>query len=507
MCGIGGVVSLTDRPPERSWGDLLVRALRHRGPDGEGVVADSRAVFAHTRLAIIDTSQAGCQPMESDDKRHVLILNGEIYNHAALRPSLEQDGARFRSRSDTEVLLTLLARRGPAALSSVFGMFAFAFYDRERGDLLLARDRLGKRPLFFVRTHEWFAFASEAGALMALPFVRAKIDIASVRSYLRFLYVPGPHTMLEGMEKLPPGATLSLRASIPGRPQAIARYWSPPAADPDARGRADSKFFEGLEEDLLDSTRLRTVSDVPIGVFLSGGIDSNTVLSLLHRVGHRPIRTFTVGFAGLPDERPLARLGAERYSDDHVELTIQPDVTNEVPQIIRRFGEPLGDSGIVTAYLIAREARRHVKVVLNGDGGDELFGGYARYPFVTRLDIARSIPGGVALARRFYRDRPQASAIFPALARGDMSGAAQIIGSVISPECEERLVQPRILEAARPLATDVSNHAGLTGAMFEWDTKVYLPDDLLYKVDVAPMSHALENRSPFLDHRLFERLA
>ncbi|MGE5179074.1 MAG: asparagine synthase (glutamine-hydrolyzing) [Bacteroidota bacterium] len=507
MCGIAGVLALTDRPPDRSWGDLLVRVLRHRGPDGEGIYADSRAVFAHTRLAIIDVSDAGRQPMESADGRHLVLLNGEIYNHAALRPALEREGTCFRSRSDTEVLLTLLARRGPAALSSLLGMFAFAFYDREHGDLLLGRDRLGKRPLFFLRTREWFAFASEAAALLALPFARARLDPASVRSYLRYLYVPDHRSMLDGVEKLAPGSTLAIRAGSSEPPRPV-RYWSPPPPDPDARGQADEAFRRGLEEDLLDSTRLRTVSDVPIGVFLSGGIDSNTVLALLHRVGHRPIRTFTVGFPGLSDERPLARLGAERYSDDHVELSIPADVTAEVPAIIARFGEPLGDSGVVTSYLIAREARRHVKVILNGDGGDELFGGYARYPFAARLDRLRPVPGGLAAARLWYRGRAQSGSLFPALARGDTSGAARILGSVLPTQLEERLVRPELLHAARPLAVEAPRgDAGLAGALFAWDTGAYLPGDLLYKADVAPMAHALENRSPFLDHRLFERLA
>lgn len=507
MCGIAGVLSLTDRPPERAWGDILVRALRHRGPDGEGVFADSRAVFAHTRLAIIDPTDAGCQPMQSADGRHLILLNGEIYNHAALRSPLERDGAAFRSRSDTEVLLTLLARRGPGALGSVLGMFAFAFYGRERGDLLLARDRLGKRPLFILRTPDWFAFASEAAALLALPFVRARIDPASVRSYLRYLYVPGTGSMLEGMEKLPPGATLTMRAGS-AEPPRVSRYWIPPEPDPEARGHADADFRRGLEEELLDSTRLRTVSDVPIGVFLSGGIDSNVVLSLLHRVGHRPIRTFTVGFPGLPDERPLARLGAERYSDEHVELDIPSGVASEVPAIVRSFGEPLGDSGIVTSYLIAREARRHVKVVLNGDGGDELFGGYPRYPFAARLDLVRSIPGGLRAAGLWYRGRPHSGSVFPALALGDDFCAARALGSVMDPETEARLVRPELLSAARPLGIEPPPAgAGLTGSLFWWDTVSYLPGDLLYKVDAAPMAHALENRSPFLDHRLFQRLA
>ncbi|HEY6573032.1 MAG TPA: asparagine synthase (glutamine-hydrolyzing), partial [Candidatus Eisenbacteria bacterium] len=438
MCGIAGVYALTERPPDPAWGTLLARALRHRGPDGQGVYHDDRVVLAHTRLAIIDLSDAGRQPMASADGRRQLIVNGEIYNHADIRPSLEAAGAAFRSRSDTEVLLELLSRHGVAGLERAHGMFAFAFYDREEGTLLLGRDRLGKKPLLWTRTPEFVAFASEAAALLALPFVRAALDPASLRAYLRYLYVPAPATLLEGIAKLPPASHLRLAPAARGGVGKAERYWSPPAPDRDAR--PDEAWRRELDARLEEATRLRTVSDVPIGLFLSGGIDSNVILERLHHAGHRPIRAYTVGFEGLPDERAIAAEGAARYADTHTILPVRADVAAEIPAIVRHFGEPLGDSAIVTTYLVAREAAKHVKVILNGDGGDELFGGYARYPFARRADMARALPGGGALLRAIYRGRPELAPIWPALDRGDAAAAARSLSSVL-PEAEERALR------------------------------------------------------------------
>jgi asparagine synthase (glutamine-hydrolysing) len=510
MCGIAGVYALTERPPDPAWGALLTRALGHRGPDGNGVFHDDRVLLAHTRLAIIDLSEGGRQPMASADGRHQIILNGEIYNHAELRSALEGDGATFRSRSDTEVLLQLLARQGPAGLPRASGMFAFALYDARERSLLLGRDRLGKRPLLWTRTPEFVAFASEAAALLALPFVRATLDPGALRDYLRYLYVPAPASLLAGVSKLPPASLLRLQPTARGATDTPERWWVPPAPNPDQR--ADTAWEAELETRLEQATRLRTVSDVPIGLFLSGGIDSNVVLERLHRVGHRPLRAFTVGFEGLPDERAIAAEGAARYADDHAVLSIRPDVAHEVPAILRHFGEPLGDSAIVTTYLIAREASKHVKVILNGDGGDELFGGYARYPFARRVDLARRWPGGAALLRGIYGGRPELAEVWPALDAGDFDAAARALSALTSTADERVLLRERFLGAAAGAARASGSRGDskpreLASAVAAWDAEAYLPDDLLVKVDLASMAHALENRSPFLDHRLWEHVA
>jgi asparagine synthase (glutamine-hydrolysing) len=514
MCGIAGVYSLTDHPPDPEWGRLLTRALRHRGPDGDGVYSDSRIVLAHTRLAIIDLTEGGRQPMPSADGRYVVVSNGEIYNHAELRERLKGEGITFRTRSDTEVLVEALARHGAGAIPSLWGMFAFAWYDRRSGKLLLARDRVGKKPLLYHASPEWVAFASEASALLRLPFVKSRLDLRSLSAYARFLYVPGPRTLLDGVRKVPPGSVLEVQPSGLLEP---VPYWRMPETG-NGSG-TDAPAAEQLERDLdaliLDATRLRTVSDVPIGVFLSGGIDSNTILEALRRIGHRPIRAFTVGFRGLPDERALARMGASRFADSHTEIEVRSEIAEEVPRILRHFGEPLGDSAIVTTYWIAREASRHVKVILNGDGGDELFGGYARYPFARRLDLAASLPGGLELSRRLYAGRGYLDGLFESLSKRRFATAAETLSSVLTPPQEEALFAASRLENGLDRRADrgarvpalASGPSTLTAAVFDWDSRAYLPDDLLTKVDLASMAHGLENRSPFLDHRLFEALA
>ncbi len=501
MCGIGGVYALTERPPDPAWGRLLVDALAHRGPDDRDVFADDRVVLAHTRLSIIDTSSAGHQPMRSADGRFALVQNGEIYNHAELGRALAAAGVALRTRSDTEVLVELLARRGPAALDDLRGMFAFALYDAASGDLLLARDRLGKKPLLWVRTPEYLAFASEARALLRLPFVRARLDHERLRDYVRFLYVPAPDTLIAGLHKLAAGHRLLVRGAARDTPPAPERWWRLPPPDPEQR--ADAAWFERLDAELLESTRYRTVSDVPIGVFLSGGVDSTTVLERLHAIGHAPIRTFTVGFAGLPDERAIARASAECFGAEHVEIELKPDLEHELDGLLEHFGEPLGDSALVTTALIAREAARHVKVILNGDGGDELFGGYPRYRFAARADLAAQLPGGLAALRALAGRAPHGARVLERFAHDGPHAAARELGAIASPAQLDALLGP----PPPPGAPSAAYAHGLTGAMFEWDTGVYLPDDLLVKVDVASMRYALENRSPLLDHRLFEHLA
>jgi asparagine synthase (glutamine-hydrolysing) len=505
VCGIAGVVALGDRPIEPGWGATLLEALSHRGPDGHGVFCEGKVLLAHTRLAILDLSSAGEQPMHSASDRHVLIHNGEVYNYRDLVPALEARGVRLRSRSDTEVVLESLALDGPAAMGRFRGMWADAFWDRDRQELLLTRDRLGKKPIVWTRTPDYFAFASEARTLLQLPFVRARLDRRALPHYLQQLYVPAPYTLLEGVRKLPAASWMRVR---PGSaPEEPVRWWQLP--EPNRAAHADAAWFEGFDADLIEATRLRTVSDVPVGVFLSGGVDSNVVLEALYRGGHRPIHTFTLGFHGLADERPLAAPGAKRFADSHVELVITPDLVPDIEAALAGFADPLGDSAVVTNALIAREAAKHVKVILNGDGGDELFGGYARYPFARRADWARRVPGADLVLRQRYGGRPNAMAALEALGRSQPLEAAAALGGVLSPQSLPNLLAPESPAAHRlaPPSFPGACGPGLVDALFAWDTGRYLPDDLLVKVDVASMAYALENRSPLLDHLLFERVA
>jgi asparagine synthase (glutamine-hydrolysing) len=382
-------------------------------------------------------------------------------------------------------------------------MWAFALWDRDTQTLLLARDRLGKKPIVIARTPEYLAFASEAAALFRLPFVGRRLDRGALPHWLRFAWAPAPLTLVEGMSKLPPASRLEARAGAPV-PEPV-RWWAP--GEPDPNARADAAWFERLDDELLEATRLRTVSDVPIGVFLSGGVDSNVVLSTLKRTGHRPIRTFTLGFEGLEDERARASLGATRFADDHVELIARADAAREIAEILPHFGDPIGDSAVVTSALIAREASQHVKVILNGDGGDELFGGYARYPLAARVARLRALPGGLALLRARYGSRANAGDALAHLAAGEVEEAGRALGALASHAEVDALLAPGpAAHALAPGAFPGANGAGLTAALFAWDSGSYLPDDLLVKVDVAAMAFALENRSPLLDHRLFEHV-
>ncbi len=505
MCGIGGVIALRERPVDPSWAVVLASALGHRGPDGRGVFVEDRALLVHSRLAIIDTSPSGAQPMRSADDRHVIVQNGEIYDFRDHLEALERRGVPVRTHADTEVLLESVALDGVQALEGLRGMWAFACWDRDREELLLARDRLGKKPIVWTRTEDYFAFASEARVLLKLPFVRARLDRRALPLYLRHLYVPSPYTMLEGVRKLPPASFLRVRRGAP--PEDPQRYWLLPPPDPDQR--ADDAWFETFDAELMRATQLRTVSDVPIGVFLSGGVDSNVVLEALHRGGHRPIRTFTLGFRGLADERPLAAIGAARFSHEHVELELDPDLAADVEATLACFGDPLGDSAVVTNALIAREAAKHVKVILNGDGGDELFGGYARYPFARRADIARTLPGGLSLLRRKYGARDNAGPALDAFAAGRTLEAARRLGSYFTEPAIAGLLANRAETAYASPFPEIpgAEGPGLVDSLFAWDTGCYLPDDLLVKVDVASMAHAIENRSPLLDPRLFEHVA
>jgi len=502
MCGIAGVYALTGKPLDPAWGAQLTRALRHRGPDGEGVFCDERVLLAHTRLAIIDTSSLGAQPMTSGSGRHLITINGEIYNHETLRSELERSGVSFRGHSDTESLIEWLERHGVAGLDAVRGMFAFARYDRHTGDLLLARDRLGKRPLFVTRTPDYLAFASEVRALLTLPFVSRRWRADTAADYLRYLYVPSPRTALEGIDRLPPGCTMTVSGMRPGGRHEVQRYWRIPDSDPELR--PDDAWWRVFDIELQEAVRLRTVSDVPIGVFLSGGIDSNLVLQTLQRIDHHPIRTFTIGFEGLPDERAFARSAAARSSDEHVELMVRPSVREDLEATLTCFGEPLGDSAVVTTWLIAREASRHVKVALNGDGGDELFGGYYRYPFACRADLASRVPA--ALSMLGWRE-PGRRSVLEAVGRREFAAGARSLSAVTCEAHLEALLRPGVLQAARPAVGPRQASSGLAESVFGWDAEVYLPDDLLIKADVGGMAHAVENRSPLLDHRIVEHVS
>ncbi|MEU6427951.1 asparagine synthase (glutamine-hydrolyzing) [Microbispora sp. NPDC046973] len=514
MCGIAGIVSTAAPDPE------LVRrmcdVIAHRGPDGEGFYSDERAALGMRRLAIIDVA-TGDQPVRNEDGMVVAVFNGEIYNFAELRRDLERRGHRLRSAGDSECLVHLYEEHGADLVHRLRGMFGFAIWDRARGRLVLARDRVGKKPLFWRSDGDTIWFGSELKSLAQDPGMRREVDPVSLHHYLTYQYVPAPWSIYRGVRKLPPGHVLVWeRGRI-----TMHRYWTP---DWTARRVTDIREEEErLRELLLEATRIRMVSERPVGAFLSGGIDSSAVVAAMAMQSGEPVKTFCIGFEdGRYDERRKARLVAERYGTDHHELVVTGDMLHVLPRLAWQFDEPFADSSAIPSFYVAGLSRRHVTVALNGDGGDESFGGYRRYAL---MDMARALP---------HLPRPLAGVCrFVGTAmveRSDYGTLRRRLGRVIRfagepPSRRYAGLMCRCLEEqkARIYSDDLrdllagadsgslvenlflgSRAATDLGRAQDADIAAYLPGDLLVKVDTTTMAHSLEGRSPFLDHHLME---
>ena len=475
-------------------------AIVHRGPDDGSTDAFGRCVLGHQRLKVIDLD-TGYQPVDNETGDAVAVFNGEIYNFATLREELR--GHEVRGTGDTPILPHLYEENGPLFAERMHGMFALALWDSARDRLVLARDRLGKKPLLWTRLADGtLAFASELKALLRLPGLSRNIDLAAIDAYLALQYVPGDATALRGVRKVPPGHVLV----VEGDSERLERYWSPQAADASA---SDEEWLERVRASVGNAVRKRLVADVPLGALLSGGIDSSVVVALMAQASAEPVRTFTVGFADARyDERAYARAVAERYGTVHEELEITEDVAATLPRLAASYDEPLGDEAAFPTFLIAEQARRHVTVALAGDGGDEAFAGYERY-IAERL--AQRVPtvaarGGAALMRLVPAARREPrSTLFRAARFLDVAGTP-------SRERYARLMEVFPLELRRELWLDprhaspvrlVPPQPGIAGLQ-QLDLETYLPGDLLLKADIASMAHSLELRSPFLDHEVVE---
>ncbi len=516
MCGIAGYVGTA--PPELLL--AMLRRLKHRGPDGTGCHETPGAGLGATRLAIIDLA-GGQQPMASEDGAVSIVFNGEVYNHRELRPRLEAEGHRFRTRSDTEAVLHAYAQLGDACVAELRGMFAFAIWDGRRRRLLLARDRLGKKPLYYWQRNGLFLFASELKALLCHAAVGRELDWDSFHHYLAFGYTPASRSIFAEIAKLPPGHTAVLEDGA----LRLRRYWAlpPPGAapPPTSPGEAAARVREAVR----DAVRLRLESDVPLGVFLSGGIDSSIVVACMREITGQRIRTFAVGFGrGAPsyDELPFARRVAQRFETDHMEEILEPRVEDLLPAIAQHLDEPFADSSAVPTFVVAQAAARHLKVALTGIGGDETFGGYPRYLGVRLSEIYARVPRPLrrpagALLRRVARPS-ETSRNWQDWADRFVTGAdrplpARYIGwmRVFSEPQLAALVTPalggrwrtEIESAHRAAYAGRRPHDPVDGAM-RIDLETYLPDDLLMMADRMGMAHSLELRAPFCDHRLVE---
>ncbi|MFL5918999.1 MAG: asparagine synthase (glutamine-hydrolyzing) [Gaiellaceae bacterium] len=497
MCGIAGLYSPTGAPnPELV--DTMRAALVHRGPDEGSTDAFGPCVLGHQRLKVLDLD-SGYQPVTNERGDVTAVFNGEAYNFRQLREQLR--GHDVRGTGDTPVLPHLYEESGPQFVSRLHGMFALALWDATRERLVLARDRLGKKPLLWTRLDDGtLAFASELKALLRLPGIARDIDLEALDAYLALQYVPGNGTALRGIRKVPPGHILVAE----GGGERIEPYWTLEPAEPST---SDDDWLQRVRSTVAEAVRRRLVADVPLGALLSGGIDSSVVVALMAEASSQPVRTFTVGFADERyDERQYARAVAERYGTVHEELTISEDVAATLPRLAAAYGEPLGDEAAFPTFLIAEQARRHVTVALAGDGGDEAFAGYERY---IAHALAERVPGVAA------RAGAAAVRLVPSARREPRSTlyrAARFLDIAGSPRRERygRLMQVFPLELRRELWLDPRHAAplrlepereGITGLQL-LDVATYLPDDLLLKADIASMAHSLELRSPFLDHEV-----
>ena len=517
MCGIAGKLFFDDRRSVDP--DLLERmgrVLAHRGPDDAGTYRSGPVGFASRRLAIVDLSQAGHQPMASADGRYWITYNGEVYNFLEQRAALERQGVAFRSRSDTEVILALYARHGVDCLAHLRGMFAFAIWDTVARTLFIARDRLGKKPLVYYHDAERLVFGSEPKAILQDPEVPVGVDREALHHYLTFGYVPAPWSAFRGFRKLPPAHYLLVRD---GR-LSLHRYWTLHYT-PKRRESADA-LGEELIHRLREAVRLRLIADVPVGALLSGGMDSSTVVALMRQVATGPVRTFSIGFDRPDyDETRYARLVALRFETEHHELVVKPEAIDLVPRLVYHYNEPFADSSAIPSLALCEMARGSVTVALNGDGGDETLIGYDRYVATGLFSWADVAPAalrraGGAVASLLPPGRPRslpyrARRFGELLAQSPSRRYAELIGcfrddhkaALYAPEFaapmagveSETLLDAALAASDAPSFVERAVHA---------DVQLYLPDDLLVKMDIASMAQSLEVRSPFLDHEVVE---
>ena len=517
MCGIVGLVRNDGLDVDQALLGRMCNAIRHRGPDDDGFYVNGAVGLGMRRLSIIDL-KSGAQPIHNRDRTAWIVFNGEIYNYRELREKLEQLGHTFYTNSDTEAIIHAYDRYGPDCAKHLRGMFAFAIWDERTQELFLARDRVGKKPLLYAQVNGQFIFGSEFSALLLHPEIGRDVDFQALDHYLSFMCVPAPLTAYRAIRKLEPGHTLRWRKGD----LRIERYWQP-----DFSKKLDVREEEAGEraiEILRDAVRVRLMSEVPLGAFLSGGIDSSAVVALMSEVSSGPVKTFSIGFEEQDfSELHHARRVAEHVGADHHEFIVRPDALEVLPLLVEHYGEPFADSSAIPTYYVARETRKHVTVALNGDGGDESFAGYERYAAMRFAEVYYRLPAimrgslvepAVGLIPTSERRRSRVrdakrfllAASLPKVDRYlrwvsvfDRDSKAELYSESFKNETSNAhaaaLLDPWFAKA---------NGAGIVDAAQLADIMTYLPNDLLVKVDIATMAVSLEARSPFLDHHVIE---
>jgi asparagine synthase (glutamine-hydrolysing) len=516
MCGIAGVLNVNQAPADPALLRRMTGTLAHRGPDGEGFFLDGPVALGHRRLAIIDLA-AGAQPMSSADEHLWISYNGELYNFRELRTELVGLGYSFRTSSDTEVLLTAYAAWGVECLSRLRGMFAFAIWDRRERQIFLARDRAGIKPLVYAWDGRTLRFASELKALVEDPGLRRELDHDALGEYFTYLYVPSPRTIFRDIKKLPPASYLVCR--LDGGAPVVRRYWDL-RITPDPR-LSVAEWTRSVDEALHEAVGAHLVSDVPVGAFLSGGVDSSSVVACMARVSTTAVKTFSIGFDETAfDELRYAREVAAQYGTEHFEMVLKPDVVDVLPRLTWQLDEPFADASAVPTYCVAKITRDHVIVALSGDGGDENFAGYQRYaeasavhrwidslPMSTLKPLLRTLgrlrrPG--AKGKRYL----QALGMSPLeryhrmMTYQDGAGLAGLLESDVAPSTDARVTAELFGRLAAEGGTE-----DYVSTLQYLDVRHYLPEDILTKVDRTTMLASLEARVPLLDHVFMEHAA
>lgn len=515
MCGIAGILDPCGAPVDEALLRRMCHRLRHRGPDEEGYFFDAGVGLGIRRLSVIDL-HTGHQPIHNEDGSVWVVFNGEIYNYRELRRHLTDRGHRFYTASDTEVIVHAYEEYGEECPSLLRGMFAFALWDGKERQLLLARDRVGEKPLVYATLNGGLVFSSEIQALREHPEIGSDIDWEAIHHYLVFAYVPAPRTAFRGVRKLEPGHRLIWRRGE----IRISRYWTLDFA-PKLR-LSEDEAVERLRQLLNEAVRLRLISDVPLGAFLSGGIDSSTVVGFMSLHSSQPVKTFSIGFDHEDfTELEHARRIARHFGTDHHEFIVPAEAAEIAPILVRHYGEPYADPSAIPTYYLSRLTREHVTVALTGDGGDEMFAGYDRY---WAMEVAERLPGIISVpAQRLAREAhrlplPWTHRLLRRLERFALAAPLPPARryrswvSALDSELHRELYTDEFahIAAATPpesvLAPWLAERPGLslTDALLLTDTMTYLPNDLLVKVDIASMAHGLEARAPFVDHFLLE---
>jgi asparagine synthase (glutamine-hydrolysing) len=518
MCGICGKLSFREQVIERELIAKMCSTLVHRGPDDERIYTGPHIGLGQRRLSIIDLSRNAAAPLTNEDKTVWVICNGEIYNFQKLRSELTRKGHVFYTRSDTEVIVHLYEDYGIKCLDKMRGMFALAIWDVKEKRLFAARDRLGKKPFCYTKTRNSFIFGSEIKAIAEDTEVSLSPNFQAIDSYLSYQYVPSPLTAFEGIHKLPPGHYLT--CSVDGNLE-VHRYWNPSSAQ--KTKASEQEIREEILRLLRESVRLRMISDVPLGAFLSGGIDSTTVVALMAQESSQPVKTFSIGFEeDNYNELPYARLLAQRYNTDHHEFILKPDVAEVLPLLVKHYNEPFADSSAIPTYYISKVTRQHVTVALSGDGGDENFAGYNRYPSVlnwSKFDalpfVMRNLLAGsfkAAFDTMPYHNTTARLCRGLTMLQSRLKERYLLQISTLKPQ-ERRMIYSEKFNNLIAGRNDFEDAV----AMYPWnknidamdwmmchDLNFYLPDCLMVKTDIASMANSLEVRCPLLDHRFVE---